>query len=46
MKQIRAALKEVLDLRKTGFETPAITDDDKKAYTSSIEYVIIKKLEG
>lgn len=46
MKQIRVALKELPNLRKTGFETPAITDDDKKAYTSSIEYVIIKKLEG
>jgi hypothetical protein len=46
MKQIRSALKELEFLRKTGFETPAVTDDDKKAYTTSIEYVIIKKLEG
>lgn len=46
MKQIRFALKELPNLRKTGFETPAVTDNDKKAYTSSIEYVIIKKLEG
>lgn len=46
MKSIRSALKELPNLRKTGFETPAVTDDEKKAYTSSIEYVIIKKLEG
>ena len=46
MKQISSALKELLNLRKTGFETQAVTDDDKKAYTTSIEYTIIKKLEG
>lgn len=46
MKQIRIALKELSNLRKTGFETPAVTDDDKRAYTTSIEYVIQKKLEG
>lgn len=46
VKKIRAALKELPYLRKTGGETPIITDDDKKAYTTSIEYVIIKKLEG
>ncbi len=46
VKQIRAAMKELKWLRKTGNETPVITDDDKKAYTTSIEYVIQKKLEG
>lgn len=46
VKKIRAALKELPYLRKTGLETPVITDDDKKAYTASIEYQIIKKLEG
>ncbi|MBC8590610.1 hypothetical protein [Wansuia hejianensis] len=46
MKKVRSALKELSYLRKTGLETPIITDDDKKAYTSSIEYVIQKKLEG
>lgn len=46
MKSIRSALKELPNLRKTGFETPAVTDDDKKAYTTSIEYIIQKKLEG
>lgn len=45
-KEIRQALKEISNLRKTGQETPTITDDDKKAYTTSIEYVIQKKLEG
>lgn len=46
MKDIRLALKELNCLRKTGLETPAIVDDDKKAYTTSIEYIIQKKLEG
>ena len=46
VKKIRAALKELTYLRKTGLETPVITDDDKKAYTTSIQYVIQKKLEG
>lgn len=46
VKQIKAAMKELKWLRKTGNETPVITDDDKKAYTTSIEYQIIKKLEG
>ena len=46
MKKVRSALKDLYYLRKTGLETPIITDDDKKAYTSSIEYVVQKKLEG
>ena len=45
IKEIRAAMKELVFLRKTGNETPIITDDKKKAYTTSIEYQIIKKLE-
>lgn len=44
--KVKLALKELTYLRKTGLETPVITDDDKKAYTTSIQYVIIKKLEG
>jgi len=44
--EIRIALKELNFLRKTGNETPVITDDEKEAYTMSIEYQIIKKLEG
>ncbi len=43
---IRNALKELKYLRKTGTETPVIVDDEKKAYTLSIEYVLQKKLEG
>src|SRR5699024_12804589 len=46
VKDIKAALKELEYLRKTGTETPIIVDDDKKAYTMSIEYVLQKKLEG
>jgi len=45
-KQVREALRELKFLRKTGTETPAIPDDDKEAYTMSIEYVLQKKLEG
>lgn len=44
--KIRSGLKELKFLRKTGFESQAIPDDEKKAYTSSIQYTIIKKLEG
>ena len=43
---IKVALKELDVLRKTGNETPEITDDDKKALTFSIEYIIQKKMEG
>lgn len=46
VKDIRQALKELSYLRKTGLETPIITDDEKKAYTTSIQYTILKKLEG
>lgn len=44
--EVREAMKELDFLRKTGNETPIIIDDTKKAYTTSIEYQIIKKLEG
>lgn len=44
--KVKEALAEIDYLRKTGTETPTIVDDDKKAYTKSIEYVLIKKLEG
>lgn len=46
VKEIKSTIKELKFLRKTGNETPIITDDKKKAYTTSIEYQIIKKLEG
>lgn len=45
-RKVVQALKELPFLRKTGGETPVIVDDTKKAYTTSIEYVIQKKLEG
>lgn len=44
--RIRAALRELSFLRKTGNETPIITDNEVKAYTTSIEYQIMKRLEG
>jgi len=43
---IRSALSELDYLRKTGFETAAITDDTEESITMSIEYVLQKKLEG
>ena len=43
---VRAAMQELPNLRKTGSETPVITDDEVKAYTTSIEYQVLKKLEG
>lgn len=43
---IKEALKEIGYLRKTGFETEVVIDDEKEAYTKSIEYVLQKKLEG
>lgn len=46
VKSIKAALKELTDIRLTGNETPVITDNDVKAYTTIIEYQILKKLEG
>ncbi len=45
-REIRSALRDLSYLRKTGLETESITDDEKKAYTMSIEYVLQKKLEG
>ena len=46
MDEIKTALAELSFLRKTGNETPIITDNEVEAYTTSIEYQIIKKLEG
>lgn len=49
MKTYRAAvvatLKTVSGLRKTGFETPQIPDNDVEAYTMSVEYTTLKRLE-
>lgn len=44
--KVRDSLKQLDYLRKTGYESPTITDSDKEAYTMSIEYVLQKKLEG
>lgn len=43
---VKAAMKELPDLRYTGNETSVIVDNDKEAYTKSITYQILKKLEG
>lgn len=43
---IRSALAGLPNLRKTGFESTPVADDKKKAMTMSIEYIILKKLEG
>lgn len=44
VKEIRAVLRG-FPLRYAG-ETPVVTDDVNKAYTTSIQYQILKKLEG
>ena len=46
VEEIKAALNELPFLRKTGNETPVVTDDEVKAYTTSVQYQIMKKLEG
>ena len=43
-KEVKKHLEEVKGLKKTGFETPVVMDDDKQAYTTSIEYQILKRL--
>jgi len=40
------SLKTIKSIKKTGNETPVIIDDDKQAYTLSLEYKIMKRLEG
>lgn len=44
--EIKAALNKLPFLQKTGSETPVITDDEKEAYTTSVQYQIMKRLEG
>lgn len=44
--KVKDSLRKLSYLRKTGHETPVITEDELKAYSSSIEYVLQKKLEG
>lgn len=45
-REIRNAMKELKPIRKTGNETPPIVEDEKKAHTMSIQYQILKELEG
>lgn len=40
----REALRCFHPLRRTGTETPVITEDEIKAYSSSIKYTILKEL--
>lgn len=42
--KIKELLKSFKSLRSTGIETPAIADDEFKAYSSSIEYITQKTL--
>lgn len=44
--EIKGALRELPELRYTGTETPIVTDDERKAYTTSIVYQVMKRLEG
>lgn len=44
--KIKAALRGLSFLRWTGGETPVVTDNDVKAYTTSLQFQIQKKLEG
>lgn len=41
----RDALRNFRPLRPTGTETPVITEDDIKAYSTSIKYTILKELK-
>lgn len=43
-KEVKKYLEEVKGIRKTGFETPVLMEDEKQAYTTSIEYQILKRL--
>lgn len=44
VENIKKAMDKINDLRPTGNETPAIIDDEVKAYTTSIEYQQFKSL--
>ncbi|WP_052045129.1 hypothetical protein [Caloranaerobacter azorensis] len=45
-RQIKSSMDKLKFIRKTGNETPVIIDDDRKAYTTSIEYIVYKKIGG
>lgn len=42
--QIKNYIKELTGIKATGLETPVIIDDFVKAYTTSIQYQILKKI--
>lgn len=42
--RVKESLRDLRYLRRTGTETPSIPDDEKKAYTKSIEYIIQRKV--
>nr|PZN07753.1 MAG: hypothetical protein DIU64_11785 [Caldicoprobacter oshimai] len=44
MQEIKEAMKELNFIRPTGNETPPVPDDEKEAFTASIEYQVLKKL--
>lgn len=44
--EVKVALCEITGLRATGTETPTVIDDKTEAYTASVEYQVMKRLEG
>jgi len=42
--QIKTSMNKLKFIRKTGNETPVIIDVDRNAYTTSIEYIVHKKI--
>lgn len=42
--ELKGYMKELQGIKPTGNETPVIIDDSVKAYTTSIEYQILKRL--
>lgn len=43
--EVRTKMTSLKFLRKTSYEGQVMTEDEKKAYTKSLEYVIQKKME-
>ncbi|HHU07813.1 MAG TPA: hypothetical protein GXZ59_05660 [Clostridiaceae bacterium] len=43
--QVKNGLRDFKRLRRTGTETPILTEDEIKAYSSSIKYTILKELK-
>lgn len=44
-KEIKKWIKELKFLRATGYESPVIIDDRVKAYTTSIQYQLFKRIQ-